>query len=296
MKKILLPVLLFVFLVSSCHSPGAANSERVITVSIPPFKYFVEAIADSDFTVNVMLPPGADHHSWEPLPRQITALAGSEAFFINGHLGFEFSWMQRFREVNPRMKIADLSKGITLIEPPAGEIHKGHGHEDEGTDPHYWTSPKEAYIIAANVRDLLKELNPGQDQRYDLNYSKLIEKIALVDTIVTHNLKEMSSAAFMIFHPALAYMARDYGLEQISFEDEGKMPSPARMKDLVDLTRLKNMKVILVQAEYDIKSAGVLSDETGARLIVINPMNPEWDKAVIDISEALAGKSEKGDK
>ncbi len=70
---------------------------RVITVSIPPFAYFVEAVAGDDFKVNVMLPPGADHHIWEPLPAQINALAGSEAFIINGQLGFEQAWMGRFQ-------------------------------------------------------------------------------------------------------------------------------------------------------------------------------------------------------
>ena len=76
----------------------------------------------------------------------------------------------------------------------------------------------------------------------------------------------------------------------MSFEDEGKMPSPARMKELVDLTREKGMKIILIQAEYDVKSAGVLASETGARLVVINPMSPEWDKCIIEISDALADK------
>ena len=46
----------------------------------------------------------------------------------------------------------------------------------------------------------------------------------------------------MIYHPALEYMAHDYGLEQISFEDEGKSPSPARMKELIDIARDKGIK------------------------------------------------------
>lgn len=295
MKKVLFPALIILFLAAACKGPVTTDSRRVVTVSIPPFRYFIEAIADSDFVVNVMLPPGADHHSWEPLPRQITALAGSEAFFIDGYLGFENAWLGRFKEVNTTMKISNLSDGVSLILPITehqgiGNEHEGHAHE-EGIDPHYWLSPKEAPIIAANVNSVLKALNPSQSKRYDLNYSRLLDKIAYVDTVVRHNLKEISSPAFMIFHPALAYMARDYGLEQISFEDEGKMPSPARMKELVDFTREKRMKIIFVQAEYDIKSAGVIAAETGTKLVVINPMNTEWDKCVIEISNALSGKT-----
>jgi zinc transport system substrate-binding protein len=290
MKKSVLWIYAVMVLLASCGSPGSKQGERVITVSIPPFRYFVEAVADSDFTVNVMLPPGADHHSWEPLPRQIAALAGSEAFIINGRLGFEYAWMERFREINPDMKVADLSAGIALIEPPAEAGHEGHGHEDEGVDPHYWISPKEAYIMAATVRDLVTGLNPSAADRYARNYDRLIADISGVDSIVTGLLSDTRSRTFMIFHPALAYLARDYGLEQISFEDEGKSPSPARMKELIDLTREKGIKVIFIQAEYDLKSAQVIAEETGATLITIDPMNPEWGKAVVDIAKAVGSR------
>ena len=289
MKRTVYLILIALSFATSCKGPETSKHDRVVTVSIPPFKYFVEAIADSDFVVNVMLPQGADHHSWEPLPGQITALAGSEAFLSDGYLGFEYAWLERFKEVNPTMKIVNLSKGISLIEPLAEDEGHGHDHQ-EGVDPHYWLSPKTGYAIAENVKRLVTELNPSQSLRYEENYSRLIGRIAEIDTIVASNLKQAPSSSFMIFHPALTYMARDYDLEQISFEDEGKMPSPARMKELVDLTREKGMKIILIQAEYDVKSAEVLASETGARLVVINPMSPEWDKCIIEISEALAGK------
>ncbi|HPT12406.1 MAG TPA: zinc ABC transporter substrate-binding protein, partial [Bacteroidales bacterium] len=243
MKKIPCLFAALILVVASCSGPGNKTKDRVITVSIPPFKYFVEAIADSDFVVNVMLPPGADHHSWEPLPGQITALAGSEAFLTDGFLGFEYSWMDRFKEVNPSMKISDLARGIDLMRPTEGDHHDDHVMGEEGTDPHYWMSPKEAYVIAANVRDVLAGLNPSRSSFYEANYMKLAARIAATDTIVTHNLKNLPSRSFMIFHPALSYLARDYNLEQVSFENEGKMPSPARMKELVDMTKEKGMRV-----------------------------------------------------
>src|SRR5665647_945312 len=115
MKKTFLWLVSLMFIVASCGSPSAKDDGRVITVSIPPFAYFVEAVAGDDFKVNIMLPPGADHHIWEPLPAQINALAGSEAFIINGQLGFEQAWMGRFREINPGMKILDLSRHILSL-------------------------------------------------------------------------------------------------------------------------------------------------------------------------------------
>src|SRR5690606_18666944 len=70
-----------------------------------------------------------DHHIWEPLPAQISALSGSEALVINGQLGFEHAWMERFMQVNPVMKVLDLSRNIRLI---GSEGLKSEGLRSEG--------------------------------------------------------------------------------------------------------------------------------------------------------------------
>jgi zinc transport system substrate-binding protein len=277
--------------VASCGSPSAKEEGRMITVTIPPFAYFVEAVAGDDFKVSVMLPPGADHHIWEPLPAQINALAGSEAFIINGQLGFEQAWMGRFREINPDMKILDLSQNIDLIELNGSEEEEDHnGHESHlhgGPDPHYWMSPVSAYVIAEDVKNYLTQLNPASAQKYAAGLKALQNNIAQVDSILREELAGAPSTTFMIYHPALGYMARDYGLEQISFEDEGKSPSPARMKALIDIARDKGINIIFIQAEYELRNAESLAGETGAGLVVINPMNKDWPAAVLEVGKAI---------
>jgi zinc transport system substrate-binding protein len=294
MKRTMLWFIPLAAFLVSCGSPSAKDGARVITVSIPPFAYFVEAVAGDDFKVNIMLPPGADHHIWEPLPAQINGLAGSEAFIINGQLGFEQAWMGRFREINPEMRILDLSDNIDLIETneAEGEDDPG-GHESHlhgGPDPHYWMSPVSAYVIAEDVTKFLTELNPSSAQKYQAGLQALQKKIAGVDSALREELSMAPSTTFLIYHPALEYMSRDYGLEQISFENEGKSPSPARMKELIDVARDRGIGIIFIQAEYDLRNAESLAGETGARLIVINPMNREWPEAVLEVGKALGNR------
>jgi zinc transport system substrate-binding protein len=257
---------------------------------------------------------------------------------MNGQLGFEHAWMDRFRQVNPGMKVLDLSRNIELIgseglksRHPSGigisaplktepqseglkeehehtgeESHKNHDHEDQATeggetehtddghvhdhggpDPHYWMSPSAARVMARDIRDFLAELNPASAEKYDANLEVVNGRIAEVDSLVRAALGPDHHRTIMIFHPALAYMGRDYGFEQVSFEDEGKSPSPARMKELIDLAREEEIKIIFIQAEYDVRNAQSLSRETGAELIVINPMNSEWPEAVMEVARAL---------
>jgi zinc transport system substrate-binding protein len=328
MKKILILIIVPAFLFSSCGNRSSGRSdERIITVSIPPFAWFVEAVAGDDFKINIMLPAGADHHIWEPLPAQINSLSGSEALIINGQLVFEHAWMKRFMQVNSDLKILDLSRNIELIGPgetrdsehhnheghkseglgseghksegPADTDHdagsgagQGYGHSHGGPDPHYWMSPVSALIMADDITDFLVELNPEASGKYKANLALLKAKITEVDSLVREAVASAPARTVLIYHPALAYMGRDYGFEQVSFEDEGKDPSPARMKELIDLAREKGIKTIFIQAEYDLRNAGSLSRETGARLIVINPMNRDWPAAVIEVAQALGSDNE----
>jgi zinc transport system substrate-binding protein len=93
--------------------------------------------------------------------------------------------------------------------------------------------------------------------------------------------------SFMIYHPNLAYIARDYALREIPVEYEGKEPSPSRMRELIDLARTDHLKTIFVQREYDTKNATVIAEETGATIVIIDPLSEDWEKSTSEIIDAL---------
>lgn len=284
MKRIL-SFIIIAFLVS-CNRSGSNNENKIITVSISPLKYFVEAVGGNDFTVNVMVPPGASPHTYEPMPGQVIALSKSVAYISVGYLGFELTWLDRFFEVNSKMKKLSLADNQDLIR--SEESPEGAGdHDHEGVDPHFWISPSSAKLIAGSVRDLLKELNPEHSEMYETNYKSLITKIEEIDIQAGKMFKDVINRSFMIFHPALSYLARDYDLRQIPVEYEGKEPSPSQMKKIIDLGRSENTKVIFVQKEFDRKYADEVALEIGAKVVVIDPMSENWPESVLSILDAL---------
>jgi zinc transport system substrate-binding protein len=273
--------LLLVFFISC----GRRNETgiKIISVSIGPFKYFVEELAGDNFEVNVMVPPGSNPHIYEPYPDQINKLRHSVAYISNGYLGFEMTWLDRFYEMNRSMKKLSLCKSI---DPIVTELHRDGDHA-EGADPHYWLSPACAMKMASSVRDFLIDLDPGNRKQYDGNCKILTEKIREVDSMA----KELSASGgkrvFMIYHPNLGYLARDYGLEEIAVENDGKEPSPSRLRELIDLAKENNLKVILVQREYDSKNARAIASETGGRVVVIDPLSEDWYSATAGIIRIL---------
>jgi zinc transport system substrate-binding protein len=276
--RILIPLILI-----SCNSGHYGGNKEVITVSVAPFSYFVKAIAGSDYEINVMVPASADPHIYEPVPGQIASLGRSVAYISDGYLGFEMTWLDRFYEANRKMEKLTLGTTIDLIE--AEEHHEG-GHS-EGADPHYWVSPKSAMVIAGSVRTMMTGLKPEKKAEYDARYKILTDTIAAIDSLATKMFSDFRGKSFMIFHPALGYIARDYGLDQIAVENEGKEPTPSSMRKLIDIAGEKKIKVIFIQKGFDTKNAGAIALETGAELVAIDPLSEDWPQSVREIINAI---------
>jgi zinc transport system substrate-binding protein len=281
MKKLF--ILVAIFIISACNHKSQDNDAQMITVSIAPFKYFVDRISGNDFIVNIMVPPGSNPHFYEPYPGQISRLRKSVAYISNGYMGFESAWLERFYEANKKMVI--LSLGDKIIPLASEDDHHG-GHAEEH-DPHYWVSPKSARIMAGEVKELLCKLNPDGKDKYVSNYDLLVHNIDVADSIATSDFLKYRGRSFMIYHPNLAYLARDYNLVQIPVEYEGKEPSPSRMKDLIDLARQKNIKTIFVQKESDTKNAKAIAGEIGGDIRIIDPLGEDWLASTMEIIGAL---------
>jgi len=193
------------------------------------------------------------------------------------------NWLDRFYETNKSMKRLSLGDDIN----PLLSAHQHEGEHVEGADPHYWVSPKCAVIMASSVKEFLSGLNPSQSLKYSENYQAFILKIQDLDNKGEELFSTVQKRSFMIYHPNLAYLARDYGLEEIAVEFEGKEPPPSRLKELIDNARQNGVRTIFVQREYDTKNAKAIAEEIGAELKIIDPLSEDWLKSTTDIINDL---------
>ena len=123
---------------------------------------------------------------------------------------------------------------------------------------------------------------------YTSRLDSLNRVISRTDSIVRQLLAGSGQRAFLIYHPALSYFARDYGLTQLCLEEGGKEPSPAHLKQLIATCRAKGVRTIFVQKEFDSRNAELAAKEIGAKLVVINPLNYHWDEELVRTAEQLA--------
>lgn len=285
MRRFILSSLLIGILLSGCTSGTQKSKNKTLFVSILPLKYFADKIVGDAYKVEVTVPPGVGPETYSPTPKQMILLGESEAYFSVGYLGFEQAWLENFKSTNPQLQIFPVSKGIDLIR--GAEEHGDHSHF-QGVDPHVWSSPKAARIIAQNIFDGMVQIDPKNSEIYRKNLGILLAEIGKVDSTVTQLLSKATTKKFLLFHPALGYLARDYGLEQLAIEFEGKVPSPKHLQAIIDTARAENIRIILIQKEFDKQNAEIISKETDSKIFQIDPLDYNWPDQMISIAEKLS--------
>ena len=282
MKKLI--YILTLFILSACGNTTQKIEKPILTVTLEPLRYFTEAIAGDNYEVVNMVPKGSSPESYDPTPQQLVNLSKSQAYLRIGYIGFEQAWMKKLEANCPNMKVYNTSKGIDLIR-DKGLWHGDHFHEG-GVEPHVWNSTQNALIIADNIYQALCELDSTHQEDYQKRLDVLKQTIRQTDANV-RTLLENADSTFLIYHPALSYFARDYGLKQVSIEEGGKEPSPAQLKALIETCRNENVHTIFVQQEFDQRNAQLIAHELGVNIVSINPLSYDWVKEMIRIAEAL---------
>ena len=99
-----------------------SDGKPMVTVTIPPYQYFVDKIAKDKVEVNVMVPAGGNPETYEPTAQQMVELSKSALYLKVGNIGFEQTWMQKLHDNAPHMKVVDTSVGISPAKTPGGNI------------------------------------------------------------------------------------------------------------------------------------------------------------------------------
>ena len=299
MKKTFLKVILTIFVVAvigyigcgifltklfgdSKTATSTANDRKpTVTVTIPPYQYFVNKIAGDKVDINVMVSNGNNPETYEPYAQQMVELAQSALYLKVGNIGFEQTWMNKLQQNAPDMKVIDTSVGITPAKTPGGNI-----------DPHVWMSCKNARIISRNILKALCELKPEDKALFEKNYQALLHIIDKRDSIITALAAKDPTFEhkFVIYHPILTYFARDYKLQQLAIEEEGREPSAAQLLSLIEKAKKEHVKYCLIQAEFANRNTTTFIKESHTKSFDINPLQGNWDEAMKEVTRALQGK------
>ncbi|ADN36904.1 periplasmic solute binding protein [Methanolacinia petrolearia DSM 11571] len=286
-KGLILTAIILISFALSCGCTGgedssaSAGGEKVkVTVTILPQEQFVESVGGDNVDVFVLVPPGADPHSYEPTPSDLAEVSDSDIYVIVGSgIEFELTWLDKIRELNPGITIINSSEGVDLV----------YSDTEGGADPHIWLSPRNAVKMAENIRDGLSEFDPSGTDYYAENTAAYIGELEDLDSEISDEINASGVKVVMVSHPAWTYFARDYGLEQIAISEEGKEPTPAGIKELVDEAIENNVSTIFVSPEFSSTDADAIAAEIDGKVAIVDPLAEDYLGNMRTVSKAFSG-------
>ncbi len=259
-----LVLLLLVPLLCGCVSQNETSSGKVnVATTIAPLGDFVTAVGGDRVTVTVLVPPGAEPHTYEPTPSQMKNVAKADLYVMNG-AGLEF-WMDKVLQINRDMLIVDSSRGVKLVNETGGE-----------TDPHIWISLRNAAIQVNNICSGLMQVDPANKDYYSQNRDDYLKTLKALDGEFNQTFAAKGSRIFITYHPAWTYFARDYNLDQVPILENEKEPGPKYLASVIDKAWKNNITVVFVEPQYNPKSAEVVAKEMKASVETLDPLGENY--------------------
>jgi zinc transport system substrate-binding protein len=259
---------------------GAAKVRVRVYASIQPLVYFAKAIGGDAVAAESIVSPGQSPHTFEPTPKQIAGLSQAHIYLKIG-VAFEPALVEKIRGSAPNVAIVDASANVAKL---GGHDCASHGHEhdhshDHGgdrADPHVWLDPARAKIIATNVCDALCRADAKGTDAYRSNLAILHRELDELHGRIAEMLKSFRGREFLVYHPAFAYFADAYGLNQVAVETDGKEPSAKQLVELIDRAKKARVKTIFVQPQMPMRAAETLAKSIGARVETLDDLDPNY--------------------
>lgn len=261
--------------VQSIDMPSALNafadSEVDVIASFYPLYEFARNVGGEKVEVKTLIPLGIEPHDWEPTSSDVQKLNNADVFVYNGG-GFE-PWIERIPSSDlGQVKLVETAEGVEFVE--VGEEQEEHEHEGTAIDPHVWLDPVRAKLQVALIADALMEVDPENAEYYEENAKAYSAKLDALHLKIRSDLSGCKNNTFVSFHKAFGYFAERYGLHEISLG--GIVPemevTSAKLRELVDLARVENVKVIYYEELMDPRLAEILASEIGAQVLPLSPI------------------------
>ena len=274
MKKII-SIILCAFLVLSCAGCNIAKTENeklTIIASVFPGYDFAREIVGDLGEVSLLLPPGAESHSYEPTPKDIISIQNCDLFIYTG--GESDSW------IDDILSSMDNPPAVFRMIDAIEVIHSIHDHDEpslsshEEFDEHVWTSPVNAMEIVNALSVTISSLDAENSQIYRKNTSEYLAKLEELHKSyieVTENAK--SNTIIMGDRFPFRYLAHEYNLNYMSAFpgcSSDSEPGAKTVSQLIDKIKTDNIPVVFHIEFSNKKTAEAISEATGAEIRLLH--------------------------
>jgi zinc transport system substrate-binding protein len=243
-----------------------------VAVGIPPLAEFARSVGGDLVQVSVILPPGADPHTFEPTPQEVVNVSTSDLILsVGSGLPFEDRLLQSLSGFRPSPTVVNLSQGIELID----------------QDPHDWLSITNAQTMVNHTADAFCARDPTHCDTFLANRDAYLMRLQESDSRIRDTLARARITTFLVVHPAWGYFAREYGLTEIAIEEEGKEPTAGEVAQLIETAEREGVQVVFVEPQFSTREADLLAAQIHGRVVTIDPLAGDYIDNLEQVAQAL---------
>ena len=263
MKKIIICILCMVLLCGCSGNTGTQSSDKITVVTtIFPLYDFARAIGGDNIEVRMLIRPGTEVHSYDPLPSDMTAVSRSDLFLYIG--GESDKW------VDTVLDDGDINS-LGLIN-AAEHTHHERGHDH--TDEHIWTSPDNAVLILETICESIIKIDAENADIYRKNCNAYIKKIEEASERISNTVSKYENPFILVADRfPFTYFTEEYGIEYEAAFDGCAVSTDISLKTMSRLTEtIKNRSIkSIFCTELSSKNiAKALQEELGVEIIELH--------------------------
>ncbi len=272
MKKKLILFLLLSILLASCNmqtSPKLDSGKLQIVATTSIVADVVRQIGGELIDVEILLPEGADPHSFDPSPQDIALVADADIIFANG-AGLEAFITHLLESAGAEDRVVEVSEGITLLSHPKADEQEQAEHAG---DPHTWTDPNNVMIWVENIESALTSADPNNQEKYAAGAASYTSELEEIDLWIHEEIAKIpvENRKIVTDHRLLGYYVEEYELEQVGAIVEGysslSEPSAQELAALEDAISALGVQAIFVGNTVNSNLAERIAEDTGVQIV-----------------------------
>ena len=220
-------------------------------------------VAGERVEVESLLPVGADPHSYQPTPQDVTKIVQSKLLIING-AEYEHFLEPLLENAGGEREVIVASAGLSPEKDPQSE---------HGVDPHLWLDPNNVLVYVENIREALTHFDPDGAALYKSNADAYVAQLKDLDIWISEQVSQIPPERRLLVtnHEALGYFADRYGFTVIGAILPGvssdASASAGQMSALIDQIKASGVPALFLDEVENPALAQQIADETGVKVV-----------------------------
>jgi ABC-type Zn uptake system ZnuABC Zn-binding protein ZnuA len=260
-------------------APAQAAAKFYVVTATTDLAALAQEVGGDRIEVESIARGYQDPHFVEAKPSFLLKLRHADLLILVG-LQLEIGWLPPLitQSGNPKIQVGasgylDASQFAEILEIPTAPVTRAQGDVHPLGNPHYWLDPNNGLRIARGIKDKLAEMRPGDAAYFEQRYQAFSQRLQQEDKKWLEETKPLEGLKVVTYHRSWPNFAKHFRLDVVGYVEPrpGIPPSPAHTLELIRMMKRENVKMILVEPYFDLKTPNAVGRDTGAKVLVMTP-------------------------